>query len=538
MSTRINVNIGDGGLLDRNAQQQAAARQANQQRATAEKAAAEGQRQLEEERISQGCDPVIGERLFSAGSSSRIQRIDQEPAAFRRGDLPMIGNAWTCEDASNVYVGSGNGNTWTTVPKPSWTSNFFDYRPDNYPPTVSTFAQAAADAPRPDWAIGLPLKQVPGFQIWYYYLPGEPNAPFSLWWAVPAGQTTLGVSGTSTYLETFPLKDDKGLTASRLGRGYFDAWDYGLYAGEIRDGLATNAPPEFPWRDYYYRISTGTSTAIDDSINVVETTKGSSRLVQTPAWVLTKLLPEDMGELRIVPPSSVTQAAFRLAGQWHQVLLRITSVEEPGFQVQPTIALFDQLTFSGASWANDAPTFTQYSGGFFDIEFPNREFQQWPFTNVPLNPQAFQLASNRLAGLPIKIRNPITYYYISRDYKGDGTTPESRAAYGIPKYIVEPDTQNYGPSSANVLNAWALPPVQSGTELQDATFARIVDALFFAYITDPRKTIKRSPLVPTATLPIQVSPLLPINLVLHLYFDWESPPPVKAILASLYSQQA
>jgi len=87
MSTRINVNIGDGGLLDRNAQQQAAARQANQQRASADKAAAEGQRQLEAVRISQGRDPLTGERLPSAGSSSRIQRIDQEPAANRQGGL-------------------------------------------------------------------------------------------------------------------------------------------------------------------------------------------------------------------------------------------------------------------------------------------------------------------------------------------------------------------------------------------------------------------------------------------------------------------
>jgi hypothetical protein len=83
MSTRINVNIGDGGLLDRNAQQQAAARQANQQRASADKAAAEGQRQLQAVRISQGRDPLTGERLPSAGSSSRIQRIDQKPAASR-----------------------------------------------------------------------------------------------------------------------------------------------------------------------------------------------------------------------------------------------------------------------------------------------------------------------------------------------------------------------------------------------------------------------------------------------------------------------
>jgi hypothetical protein len=89
MSTRINISIDDGGLVDRNAQQQAAARQANQQRATAEKAAAEGQRQLEEDRIRKGLDPVTGERLPSAGSSSRARRIDQEPAANRRG-FPSI----------------------------------------------------------------------------------------------------------------------------------------------------------------------------------------------------------------------------------------------------------------------------------------------------------------------------------------------------------------------------------------------------------------------------------------------------------------
>jgi hypothetical protein len=97
MSTRINVNIGDGGLLDRNAQQQAAARQANQQRASADKAAVEGQRQLEQERIRKGLDPATGRPLAippssaSTGSSSRIRRIDQEPAANRTTSEPTIG---------------------------------------------------------------------------------------------------------------------------------------------------------------------------------------------------------------------------------------------------------------------------------------------------------------------------------------------------------------------------------------------------------------------------------------------------------------
>jgi hypothetical protein len=119
MSTRINVNIDDGGLVDRNAQQQAAARQANQQRATAEKAAAEGQRQLEEERIRKGLDPDTGERLPSAGSSSRIQRIDQEPAANRRDALSVTRFYSRFEGNTRFFVsGDGTQEVAFTLPPP------------------------------------------------------------------------------------------------------------------------------------------------------------------------------------------------------------------------------------------------------------------------------------------------------------------------------------------------------------------------------------------------------------------------------------
>jgi hypothetical protein len=84
VTTRITVTTGDGGLLDRNAQQQAAARQAALVKAQAEKATALGNEQLRKERIAQGRDPATGLPLPSFGTTSTIRRLDQQPAANRR----------------------------------------------------------------------------------------------------------------------------------------------------------------------------------------------------------------------------------------------------------------------------------------------------------------------------------------------------------------------------------------------------------------------------------------------------------------------
>jgi hypothetical protein len=84
MSTRINVTVGDGGLLDRNAQQTAANRQARvlaDQRAAAE---AEGVERRAADRTAAGLDPLTGLPASTPSSASTINRLDQEPAANRR----------------------------------------------------------------------------------------------------------------------------------------------------------------------------------------------------------------------------------------------------------------------------------------------------------------------------------------------------------------------------------------------------------------------------------------------------------------------
>jgi hypothetical protein len=82
VTTRITVTADSGGLLDRNAQQQAAARQAALLKAQAEKAAASGEAQLRQDRINAGLDPATGRPLPSTGST--LGRVDQQPAAIRR----------------------------------------------------------------------------------------------------------------------------------------------------------------------------------------------------------------------------------------------------------------------------------------------------------------------------------------------------------------------------------------------------------------------------------------------------------------------
>jgi hypothetical protein len=124
MSTRINITIDSGGLLDRNAQQTAANRQAKvlaDQRAAAETLGVE---RRAADRIAAGLDPLTGLPASTPSSASTINRLDQEPAANRRlKDVPLhiawIGQSFRFDDegeaSGKYYVGSGNASAWKEV---------------------------------------------------------------------------------------------------------------------------------------------------------------------------------------------------------------------------------------------------------------------------------------------------------------------------------------------------------------------------------------------------------------------------------------
>jgi hypothetical protein len=151
MSTRINVTVGDGGLLDRNAQQTAANRQAKllaDQRAAAETLGVE---RRAADRTAAGLDPLTGLPASTPSSASTINRLDQEPAANRRGIPVNLGHGWEFGEgfdsfpeegvaitrifsqqvlagekmvtlpldplnrSSKRYLGAGNGSQWTEI---------------------------------------------------------------------------------------------------------------------------------------------------------------------------------------------------------------------------------------------------------------------------------------------------------------------------------------------------------------------------------------------------------------------------------------
>jgi hypothetical protein len=127
MSTRINVTVGDGGLLDRNAQQTAANRQARvlaDRRAAAE---AEGVERRAADRIAAGLDPLTGLPASSPSSASTINRLDQEPAANRRGGLAaLLAGPFVYRD----YGGSFSGLTVRCRDNRNVPGSRYEFRPE------------------------------------------------------------------------------------------------------------------------------------------------------------------------------------------------------------------------------------------------------------------------------------------------------------------------------------------------------------------------------------------------------------------------
>ena len=115
MSTTINVTVDDGGLPAKNRQQTAANRQAFVQGQASQQAAQQGADQRAADRKAAGLDPTTGRPLASAGASSRLPRIRQEPAANRKGLVsyvfsPNAGQPWRLDDGSilNPWFLSGS----------------------------------------------------------------------------------------------------------------------------------------------------------------------------------------------------------------------------------------------------------------------------------------------------------------------------------------------------------------------------------------------------------------------------------------------
>jgi hypothetical protein len=110
MTTRITVTTGDGGLVERNAQQQAANRQGAVVRNNANKATAAGTERRRLDRIAAGLNPETGDPLippvsattlarFGSASTPGIPRLNQQIGASRQ----TTGIEWSCTFADPAF---------------------------------------------------------------------------------------------------------------------------------------------------------------------------------------------------------------------------------------------------------------------------------------------------------------------------------------------------------------------------------------------------------------------------------------------------
>jgi hypothetical protein len=313
MSTRINVTVGDGGLLDRNAQQTAANRQARvlaDQRAAAE---AEGVERRAADRIAAGLDPLTGLPASTPSSASTINRLDQEPAANRRPSGAVIDIAWldiSINSTTGVITNrviSGNG--------AAFSSEF-----DSFVNTgVDPFSYEVTFAPESTWS-GWTYGGVQFFTgNWWYQQrfvrkytaeegPGWRGGVLSASLVLPARSGLIYVSKSErnqlTWRATVQVGTDTGANP--------DASPYVLRAWRFIAG-APDADPEALWsasvpsaRNFMVegaafaeRVSdVVVSTRIDSDTTSVYATNVQARIIPTPTAV-TELLPDLLGELNV-----------------------------------------------------------------------------------------------------------------------------------------------------------------------------------------------------------------------------------------------
>jgi hypothetical protein len=105
MSTRINIAVDNGGLLNRNAQQTSANRQAKLESDRTLRLSAEAVDARIAAQAAKGLS-IEGQPLYG-NNASRTRRIDQEPAAFRSGYGALLAGPFVYSD----YGGSHSGLT-------------------------------------------------------------------------------------------------------------------------------------------------------------------------------------------------------------------------------------------------------------------------------------------------------------------------------------------------------------------------------------------------------------------------------------------
>jgi hypothetical protein len=565
MSTQINIVVNSGGLLDRNAQQTSANRQAKLTIDVQAKAAEEGIAELEKRRLQQSLDRLTGKLFPGGNNASKIRRIDQEPAAFRFNNQPIVmGNAWTYNSKQRnlgegvnypTYVGCGNGSTWVSFQNFAREDWIIDVAPENiYTKFGSDFEAFSAafydlvstEIPAPSWATQpLQIFRSPTLGYVYYYIEYYEASPFvRIWFAEPFNVLDTGGNQLLEFTEALPAGGANAYVINYSSGSSWQHWNRNIYIGEIEGYPLQTTDGSRPvpiYQDYLYNLEEGRDVLDIQKLDVAYVTPTTVTKIATPGWVTDKYIPEVHGRIVRSEFGDPGLVVTRIASIWYRTFKKIDEANENSeLMASLTQSQYATLIWPGVNWITPEPFNEQYlfTAGRpqFTIEFPEREDQEWPDPDdAPLIEIITKNINPRTQKHIANINTPMVYYYMTRDYRGDGNTSESEAAYGIPSYNLLPSTNNYGEAGAPVQNVWALPytlPYSSDPAFQyddQRAFKEMVGALFFefeAYVRGSRKPrIARMLLDSNATLPFLTEPVFGNfqDLKVHFFFDYEKP---------------
>ena len=517
MTTRITVTTGDGDLLERNAQQQAANRQGALVKGGAEQAADEGAEQQRQRRSAEGLDPTTGRPLPSAGSTSRLTRIDQEPAAFREGGAFYVGVAWVevVEDIETntgiVRVRSGDASAYaetTTLPYPSF---------DGVVPSVS-FAQyetAMQALTKPSW-IGT-IGTTPGIPItqWRSVVESIPGGSNAIWHATPR-EVDFGSWGNFIgVFNVLPAGNDAAYVIYTDEKASAWAWSKGLYHGYRYLDAAEN---RVLFSDAYEPINQGVTSSYQRKVSVFYVTKSTSTLVETPEWADSTYSLRLNGTYKSTGVSD-TYTDFRNPDSYYYAQFAAYPMPTGGEEAIQYPPIGRWINTTPPSWTYSTVNYTLRTPLPLDPGFPVApETDDDSFPGGSLSPLEPSFGG---------IFTPFEFFKATNDFRGDASTPASRSAYGMPQYQYQADKTNYAPpESATVINAFALDPDEPRT-IQE-TYDDSIAAQFLAFnpSTQPSRG-SRALFAPVGTAQIDGDYASPV------YFsDWENPGLCTSFLSS------
>lgn len=525
MTTRLQITVDTGGLLDKDALQRYASRSAAAVQNAGEKAVKEGEEQRAADRARQGLDVETGREPNTASkySSSKLKAYIPDPAANRILDRFYVGVAWFElldhgeSGIDGVFrIGCGDASKWLEIALVPVVSSS-DIIPDV---TISEYEQAMEALPKPPWdnfnePLIAPTDYIGGSGPFQWSLAaaepivdGELIGQSAYWQATP-NEVVLGGASSIREVKVLPAGKDAAYVIFVNEESAYYSWSKGLYHGYRYFDFAAN---NVLWYDYFTAVEADSYSYHARQVSTFYVTRTNVAQVETPTWAAELYSYRTCGTLQIA--NNVSGSAIRRSpNPWYYAITRTYPMPPGTLPVNYPPA---------GTWMTAEPStpysYQQYSFSspldLASIDLPlNPNFPNFPETDDDSFPGGDLVYLQPYGG---GIFTPFQFFIGDNNFINDASTDELKRAYGMVTYLYQADTKNYaGDSGDTVINAFALDPTLGRSAQQvfdDAISARY---LAFKNTENKRSSSSFAPVGSATINGLYASPL---------YFsDWERP---------------